>query len=109
MSQINFKNNAQTTLTAAVTATTTAIPVASAAGLPAAPCVVVIDSEVIKVTAVSGNTLTASRGQEGTTAASHATGALVTGEVTAGALASLVRAQHFGSATPSGGASGDLA
>lgn len=45
-----------------------------------------IDSEIVRVTARSSNTLTVTRGAEGTTAATHSSGANVTAIITAGAL-----------------------
>lgn len=105
----NFANNAQSTLAAAITSSATSFNVASAASFPAAPFVIVIDSEILNVTAVSGVTFTVQRAQEGTTAAAHASGATVLGAVTAGALKNLARAAHVGSSTPSGGVSGDIA
>jgi hypothetical protein len=56
-----------------------------------------IDSEIIKVTAVSSHTWTIVRGDGGTTAASHANGATITVIVTAEAMNALVSIQNAGS------------
>lgn len=68
-----FKNSAATTLTAsAITSTQTTITVVDATQLPSSPQFrIKIDSELLLVVGISGNTLTVVRGAEGTTAASH--------------------------------------
>jgi hypothetical protein len=82
-----YANNAQSTLTAALTAGATSLSVASAGSFPSSGNFrLLIDQEILLVTAVSGNTFTVSRGQEGTTAAGHANGAYVTHVLTAAAL-----------------------
>ncbi len=84
-----FANNAGTTLSAAVTSpTATTVSVASASGFPsAAQYRVRIDDELLLVTAGAGTTTwTVTRGAEGTTAATHASGAAVTHVLTAGGL-----------------------
>jgi hypothetical protein len=75
--QVNPKT---TTTTASRTAGQTTIPVASAAGFPASGSYYVrIGSEVLQVTGGQGTTTwTVLRGQLGTTAASHPSGATVT-------------------------------
>jgi hypothetical protein len=75
--QVNPKT---TTRTSATTAGQTAIAVAAAAGFPAAGTYYVrIDSEVLAVTGGQGTaTWTVARGQLGTAAAAHASGATVT-------------------------------
>jgi hypothetical protein len=69
-----------TTLAAGVTADQTSITVASASGFPTVvPYLVQIDSELVLVNAGAGTTTwTVKRGQNGTTAASHAAAATVT-------------------------------
>lgn len=87
MATEKFANDAQSTLTAAVAAGDTTLTVASAAAFPSSGNFrLLIDSEILLVTAVAGNTFTVSRGQEGTTAAAHANGAYVTHVLTAAAL-----------------------
>jgi hypothetical protein len=79
-----FSNNAQSTLLAGIAAGDTTLQVASAALFPGSGNFrLVIDSEILLVTAVSGNTFTVSRGVEGTTAAAHNAGSLVTHVLTA--------------------------
>jgi len=67
-----------TLLSASITSTQTSITVASVARFPvAANFLIQIDSELMQVTAIHGNTFTVQRGAEGTTAAVHTGGALV--------------------------------
>lgn len=93
-----FSNNAQTTLAAAITTgTATSITVASSTAFPAivGPPVgqfrILIDSEIMLVTGVSGVTWTVTRAVEPvagvTAAATHANGATVTHILTSAALA----------------------
>jgi hypothetical protein len=87
MATEQFANNAQSNLTAALTAGATSLTVQSAAAFPAAGNFrVLIDGEILLVTAVAGNTFTVTRGAEGTTATAHAPGAYVTHVLTAAAL-----------------------
>lgn len=60
-----------TTLNGAIDNSVTSVPVTSAAGWPAAPFTIQVDDEKMRVTNVVGNTLTVTRGFDGTTAASH--------------------------------------
>ena len=81
----HFANNAQTTLTAAISSTgATTMQVASAAGFPTEPFLVVIDSEIIRVTSTAGGSTawTIQRGQEGTTAATHGNSSTVSQLIT---------------------------
>lgn len=101
MAAEQFANNASTTLSVAITTTNeTSISVTSATGFPAlAQFRVLIDSELMVVTAGAGTTTwTVTRGAEGTTAATHPSGATVTHVLTAAALAgaaeSMVLAQQ---------------
>lgn len=70
-----------TTLSAAVTSSANTIRVASASGITVSAGTTAtglfIDNEYLVVTAVNGTTLTVSRGQSGTRANSHASGATV--------------------------------
>lgn len=88
-----FSNAAQTTLSAAVTTTTaTSVSVTSSSAFPAIGTGgtqqfrVLVDSEILIVTAVSGTTWTVIRGAEGTTAATHLISASVIHVLTAGSL-----------------------
>ncbi|MEU7875202.1 multicopper oxidase domain-containing protein [Dactylosporangium sp. NPDC049140] len=73
-------NPKTTTQTSATTAGQTTVAVASAAGFPASgPYYVRVDNEVLQVTGGQGTTTwTVARGQLGTTAAAHASGATIT-------------------------------
>lgn len=73
----------QTTLTGAITASTTTITVAATTGFPGStPFTLALDygtsaNELVDVTAVAGLSLTVTRGVDGTTATSHNIGAVV--------------------------------
>ena len=94
---VKFANNVSTTLSSAINATQTTISVADASGLPTLSSgdyvYLTIDTdtasptlEVVKVTAISSNSLTVVRGQDGTTASSFSSGTKVELRVTAAAL-----------------------
>jgi hypothetical protein len=87
-----FANSAQTTLNGAITSTgATSLTVISGATFPATGTFrIQIDTEIIIVGIVSGNTWSnLTRGAEGSTAATHGNGATVTFILTAGALAQM--------------------
>jgi hypothetical protein len=93
-------NPRTTTRPTATTAAQTSITVASATGFPATNGYYVrIDNEVLRVTAGAGAaTWTVQRGQLGTTAAAHATGAVVTAlatDFTAGFTGVPAGSQHL--------------
>jgi hypothetical protein len=91
-----FTNNAASELTAAISDTDTSISVTATTGAdfpnPTAPdyflvtLMNTVDTEIVKVTARSGDTMTIVRAQEGTTAAAFAIGELVELRVTAGTM-----------------------
>lgn len=81
-----FKNLASTTLSGDIDDTTTSVDVASAMGFSGGNYRILVDSEIMKVTGVSGTTLTVQRHQEGTSAAAHTSGADVKHILTVGAL-----------------------
>lgn len=82
-----FSNNASSTLSSGISSGATSLSVASASAFPSSGNFrILIDSEIFLVTAVSGTTFTVTGAQEGTTAASHSSGATVTHIVTAGGL-----------------------
>jgi len=81
-----FKNLASTTLSGDIDDSTTAVNVASAMGFTGGDFRILIDSEIMKVTGVSGTTFTVVRHQEGTSATAHSSGAAVKHVLTAGAL-----------------------
>ena len=92
---VKFSNNAKTTLSSAVTSSATSITVADGSVFPSISgseyfYVTLEDAsqniEIIKVTAVSSNTLTVTRGQESTTARAFASGDKAENRLTAGGL-----------------------
>ena len=89
MATEQFTNNAQTTLNNGgnVASGDTSFVVTSASGFPlAANFRIIIDSEIMLVTGLSGTTWTVLRAQEGTSAASHTNGAAVTHVLTSGSM-----------------------
>lgn len=91
-----FTNNAQTTVTSGLNNTTNPVTflAASAAGFPTSPNFrILVDNELMLVTAVSGVSWTVSRGVESTTIAAHANGATVTEVLTAASLAQTISEQ----------------
>ena len=81
-----FKNLASTTLSGAIDNATTSVGVASAMGFTGGNFRILVDSEIMLVTGVSGTTFTVARNQEGTAASAHSNGATVAHVLTAGAL-----------------------
>jgi hypothetical protein len=81
-----FKNLASTTLAEDLDDSETGVDVASAMGFTGGDFRILVDSEIMKVTGVSGTTLTIARGQEGTAATAHSNGATVKHVLTAEAL-----------------------
>src|SRR3954464_10225611 len=83
-----FANRSTTTLSSGINNVTTTIPVVDFTTFPGStPFRIIIDSEVMLVTAGAGsNTWTAIRGYEGTSAVSHSSGAIVKHTLTAGGL-----------------------
>jgi hypothetical protein len=87
-----FTNNASTTLNGGINNAVTSLVVTSASSFPTAGNFrILIDSELILVTAVSGTTFTISRAVEGTAAASHSNGATITEIITAASLIQAVQ------------------
>jgi hypothetical protein len=73
-----YANNAETTLSSPISAGDGTLSVSSATGFPSVGQFrVLIESEIVLVTGVSGTTFTVERGQEGTTAASHSAGSKI--------------------------------
>jgi hypothetical protein len=83
MAAHKYSNTAsEAQLTGAIDGSVTAMSLSSFAGWPVAPCWAIVDrntetEEIVEVTAIVGSTLTIARGQGGTSAASHAAGAIV--------------------------------
>lgn len=99
MARLQAANNARTTLTEYMSYDATLANVASSAVLPAAvPYRITVDSEIMTVTAVAGNTLTVTRGQEGTAAVEHFAGVNVENRWTAGMYAGLITAEELAAA-----------
>ena len=82
-----FSNNASTTLAVAIESVDgTTIGVTSGTGFPGVQFRVIVDDEIMLVTAVDDVTWTVTRGVESTTAATHDSGATVTHVLTAEGL-----------------------
>lgn len=93
-----FTNGGQTTLSGSINNTSNPVTftVASATTFPTSGNFTVkIDAEILLVTAVSGTSFTASRAQEGTTIASHSSGATVYQSLTAGSLKAIIGDFHL--------------
>lgn len=79
-----YTNNPVSTLNGSINNSVTSLVVNSASSFPTTGTFsILIDTEIMKVTAVSGTTFTIVRGQEGTTPASHTSGVAVDGTLTA--------------------------
>ena len=88
MAYERFANGGLTSLAAGIDNAVTALTVKSAAGFPTAGDFrILVESEIMLVTAVQGKTFTVTRAQEGTSATSHDADAAVNHVLTAGALA----------------------
>lgn len=73
-----FGNNGSSTLNGSITDVAASLVITSAATFPTdGNFRILIDSEIVIVTAISGTTFTITRGAEGTTPAAHANGATV--------------------------------
>lgn len=92
MPRLKAANNAKTTLSQDINATATSFNVADGTLFPDAPFLASVDDEIMEIGAKSVNTFSSVlRGQEGTTAASHLSGANVENRFTAGAYEELRR------------------
>lgn len=89
MAREQYTNAATTSLNGALTSSATSMPVNDSSTFPTANFRVLVDTEIMFCTANSSNTLTVVRGYEGTTAASHLTGAECDHIITAGMLDAL--------------------
>lgn len=82
-----FFNDPSTTLNGSMTNSQTTLVVASATGFPTTgPFRILIESELMIVTSISGTTFTVTRGAESTSAVTHATSLSIRHVVTGGAL-----------------------
>ena len=113
MSQFVYINFYKTTLSAAMTSTQTTMTVGSATGLPTLttgqvlPLVLTSASnntvhEIVYVTAISSNTLTIERGQEGTAGNTWAIGDYVSCDTTAGSVVASGDDVSFGTVDATG-------
>lgn len=93
MAVFQYANNPQTTLSGAVTVGATSLNVASAADFPTqGKFTIIVDSEIMLVTGVSGTTWTVTRGHDGTSAAAHTNNSTVTQILT---VDSFLNAHHY--------------
>jgi hypothetical protein len=87
MATEKFANNASSTLSSGISDTDLSLTVSSASSFPTSGQFrIKIENEILLVTSVASNVFTVSRGQEGTSAASHNSGSTVTHILTAGAI-----------------------
>ena len=89
-----LSNAAVTTLASGINNSATTLSLTSATNFPTAGNFrILVESEIMKVTGVSGTTLTIVRGQEGTTAVSHSSGVAVAAVLTKSAVEALLGEQ----------------
>jgi hypothetical protein len=92
----NYTNRASSTLTASINDSVGSLAVDDASLFPSSGNFrVIVDDELMIVTAVSGSTFTVTRGAEGSTAASHDSGVVVGHIITAGSIQA-IRADQTG-------------
>jgi parallel beta-helix repeat protein len=109
-----FANNPATTLAAGINSAVTSLTVASSTGFPAAASAtakqfrIIVGSELMIVTNVSGTTWTVTRGAESTVAAAHILGDAVTHVLTAATLSALPTTYAPGVSVSAYGAVGDF-
>ena len=98
-----YTNLAASTLSSTINSSVTSLTLVSATTFPTSGTfTIIIDSELLRVTAVAGAVLTVVRGTEGTTAAAHTAGATITHVITSVVLDS-IRAEmnSYGNTLPS--------
>lgn len=113
MAAEQYTNLAATTLNGAITDVATSLVVTSATNFPSGgDFKIIIDSEIIKVTGVSGTTFTIVRAQESTTGVAHSNLAPLTHVVTAASIVRIINQNVCGAAVigsrPSAGDAGRL-
>ena len=88
---LNVKNNSSSALASGITAAAASLALAAGDGakFPASNFHITIDDEILLCTLRSGDILTVARPREGTVAAPHATGSVVSLNVTAGIITEL--------------------
>lgn len=82
----NLSNFSSSTLSSSILSSDLSLSLSSLSSFPSPPFLLTVDQEVLRCTAVAGSTLTVARGQEGSTAADHAAGAVVRAGLTVGGL-----------------------
>src|SRR5690625_626453 len=87
---VNASNNAVAKLSSNINSSQTTLTVDDASIFPDAPFLITVNEEIMRVTSVSGNSLTVQRGREGTSASSHNAGNNVENNFTAGTYQALV-------------------
>jgi len=87
---VNASNNAVAKLSSNINSSQTSLTVDDASIFPDAPFLITVNDEIMRVTSVSGNSLTVQRGREGTSASSHNAGSTVENNFTAGTYQALV-------------------
>ncbi len=88
-------NKPITSLNGSITNVATTLVVTDASKFPTAGNFpILIESEILRVTSVSGTTFTVSRGQEGTSGAAHTSGVTIKGVFTANSLSKLFTEQY---------------
>lgn len=98
-----FSNFGETTLNGDINNAVTSVVVTDGSVFPALGSFrVVVDSEIMLCTARSTNTLTVTRAQESTAAASHSSGATIALALTSGAISQLESDVNGGSGDPCG-------
>src|SRR5690625_1146133 len=87
---VNASNNAVAKLSSNINSSQTSLTVDDASIFPDAPFLITVNEEIMRVTSLSGNSLTVQRGREGTSASSHNAGSNVENNFTAGTYHALV-------------------
>src|SRR5690625_1511597 len=87
---VNASNNAVAKLSSNINSSQTTLTVDDASIFPDAPFLITVNEEIMRVTSLSGNSLTVQRGREGTSASSHNAGSNVENNFTAGTYQALV-------------------
>lgn len=109
MATEKLNNRAQTTLNGGVNNSTTTVAVTSATGFPTTGNFrILVDSEIMLVTSVSGNNFTVTRAQEGTTGAVHADLATCSHVITAASMPLLNHLADANANRPAAGVAGRM-
>src|SRR5690625_5057338 len=87
---VNASNNAVAKLSSNINSSQTSLTVDDASIFPDAPFLITVNEEIMRVTSVSGNSLTVQRGREGSSASSHNADSNVENNFTAGTYQALV-------------------